>query len=845
MNQTLRLYKYFLPKHYELELTLQRTQRTFHGRVIISGHTPHNKHPLFVHAKELTIHHATIDGEAVAVKPYAHDAIRLGDDIPHGDHTLRIEFSGKITDSMHGIYPCYYEHEGIKKELLATQFEPHHAREVFPCIDEPEAKATFALTLHTEANVTVLSNTTPRDIEQQYHQDTQEKQLITRFETTPRMSTYLLAFVVGELHASTATSKNGTNVSVYSTLSQAKSSHRFALKEAIRHLEFFEDYFGIDFPLGKCDHIALPDFSALAMENWGLITYREGFLVTHETTSITQQQYISSVIAHELAHQWFGNLVTMRWWDDLWLNESFANLMQYIALDHAHPDWLVWDDYADQETQLALSRDQFAHVQPVRHTIITPDDIATVFDKAILYAKGSRLLRMAMEHIGEPEFRKGLTAYFNDFCYTNTEGADLWRTLSKSSGKRIEAFMDTWLSQAGLPVVSVESSGTGIIVSQHRFALGGHTRNTIWPIPLAPHDPHMSHMLTKRRETTQAHLPQINRDNINHFVTAYDLDAFTKMRGMLQAHQLSSVERGALLYETYLLTQAGTYDSARLFELLSDYREDTSSGVWNIITSIVDSLRIMAGENDGREPFNSFVLRLTSSALMRYEAQAPGNDTLHDSKVRSMISELRVTADDKSLQHRLTHGYDSVTTQPIHPDMLLATYQAVVATGKEDDIASLIAQHHSTHDSHLRSRIARALATSHNTQHLHEFLSWFTQPDVVKPQDLPWWFGSMMRNPKARNMTWHWLIEHWDWMSGIYHNDSTLDRFITMSARAMATSDWQARYNEFVASVDGTASQRNIDIGRDEITAKVDWLARSGNDIKRFIARGEHDTIGS
>lgn len=253
----------------------------------------------------------------------------------------------------------------------------------------------------------------------------------------------------------------------------------------------------------------------------------------------------------------------------------------------------------------------------------------------------------------------------------------------------------------------------------------------------------------------------------------------------------------------------------------------------------------MAGEGDEVAHFNTFILRLTDTAMQHYGWRSADNDTLHSDKVRSRVCELRVAAGDTSLQQDLIRHYSSSRTKTTNPDMLLASYQAVIAVGKQDDITSLMTLHNSTYDSHLRTIIARAFATGRDKKRLREFLSWFTKPDFIKPQDLPWWYGSMMYNPVSRDMTWNWLIEQWDWLTNTYHNDNTLDKFITMSARVMATGEWLDRYNEFVESSGGTTSQRNIDIGRDEITARIAWLKRSGNDIKQFIALSTRDTIGS
>ena len=331
MQHVTHLIDFFIPTHYQLALDIDRQQRHFTGQVTITGETTQADTPIKLHAKDLTITSATIDGQPASVE-HNEDEISLHlPTLSAGTHTITLAYEAAITDSLHGLYPCYYQHDGVKKELLMTQFESHHAREVFPCIDEPAAKATFDITVTTEPGITVLGN---MPVQSQQEAD---GRLITTFTQTPRMSTYLVALVMGELQHITGQTKDGVEVSVWATPAQAPASLDFALEHAIRSIEFFNEYFDTPYPLPKSDHVAVPDFSSGAMENWGLITYRESALLADPTTTtIADKQYIATVISHELSHQWFGNLVTMKWWDNLWLNESFANMMEYLAVDAIH-----------------------------------------------------------------------------------------------------------------------------------------------------------------------------------------------------------------------------------------------------------------------------------------------------------------------------------------------------------------------------------------------------------------------------------------------------------------------------------------------------------------------------
>ena len=464
-----QLINFFVPENYDLTLNVDRVGRQFSGVVKIRGTQVSDE--IRLHSKGLKISRATVDGKKTEVKKYENDEIGLGKfaSTKKASREIILEFTGKIADGLlHGLYPCYYELDGEKKELLATQFESHHAREVFPCVDEPAAKATFDLTLITENGVEVLGNM-PVALQEPFPQG--KGKMTTKFATTPKMSTYLLAFVIGDLQKKTTRTKSGVEVNVYATPAQKPESLDFALNTAVRCIDFYNKYFDVRYPLPKSDHIALPDFGSGAMENWGLVTYRETCLLADENTGLASRQYIATVIAHELSHQWFGNLVTMKWWDDLWLNESFASLCEHIATDALFPDWEMWLGYETGDVVVALRRDALPGVQAVRSNVHHPDEISTLFDPAIVYAKGERLLKMCRAFVGEDNFRAGLQKYFKKFAYQNTEANDLWMCLSEASGQDIASLMTPWLTQPGYPIITADLVDKKIVLRQEQFFL--------------------------------------------------------------------------------------------------------------------------------------------------------------------------------------------------------------------------------------------------------------------------------------------------------------------------------------------------------------------------------------
>ncbi|MEO5949592.1 MAG: M1 family metallopeptidase, partial [Candidatus Saccharimonas sp.] len=471
MQSVSRLYSQFHPRHYDIhwDLTHAKTDRIVKGTATISGEQVDAHHIRF-HAHELTI--VNIHVNDTQIDDFTLDTNNDELVIPHSGHgltTILIDFELALTDAMHGLYTCYFIHDGEKQELYATQFESHHAREAFPCIDEPEAKATFRVSITHPLHLLALGNMPVNTHE------ARDKATLTTFDVSPVMSTYLVAFVVGDMQRATKTTAGGVEVNVYATKAHRHKSLTFALEHAARTIDFFDEYFGVPYPLPKSDHVALPDFSSGAMENWGLVTYREiALLADPKTIGISGKQYIAEVVSHELSHQWFGNLVTMKWWDNLWLNESFASVMEYLAPASLYPEWNSWFDFTTREGVAALRRDAIDGVQPVELAVNHPDEITSLFDGAIVYAKGGRLLHMMQTWIGEDAFRTGLKAYFTKHQYGNTSGDDLWDALSESSHKDVGKLMHTWITQSGYPVIHASLQNGEIVLRQEQFFVGPH-----------------------------------------------------------------------------------------------------------------------------------------------------------------------------------------------------------------------------------------------------------------------------------------------------------------------------------------------------------------------------------
>ena len=822
----------FIPEHYDLSLTLQREARTFTGTVSIHGNSPEDNGAIHLHAKDLTITSVVLDGKAATYTHGEHDVLSITHDaIRAGKHIVVIAFNGTITDTMHGLYPCYYELNGEKKELLATQFESHHAREVFPCIDEPAAKATFDLTLTTETDVTVLSNMPVAD------QNKEAGSLVTRFDRSPRMSTYLLAFVVGDLHRATGTTKSGVEVNIWATPAQPAESLTFALDIATRSIEFFDDYFGTPYPLPKSDHVALPDFSSGAMENWGLITYREvALLADPASASLESRQMVALVIAHELSHQWFGNLVTMQWWNDLWLNESFANMMEYVAIDALEPNWQIWLDFASHEVVQALRRDSLEGVQAIQVDVHHPDEISTLFDPSIVYAKGGRLLRMLQTFIGDTAMQAGLKEYFKKFAYQNTVANDLWECLSNASGRDIKSLMNAWITQSGYPVVHVHRKDGEMVLSQEQFFIGDHEPSSkLWPIPLQSTHSSLPELFDTKelRIHDDGTIPQLNMGSTAHFITHYQTELLEEMLATIDSQP--PVDRLKLLHESTLLAQAGLLSSAELLPLLHHFSDEQTEAVWGIIALAISELKKFVEQDETAEKkLRAFVGQLAKPQFDRLGWQAQQSESESDTKLRSLIIGLMLYSEDKDVVNEAVRLYTTQSLDQLDANLRVSIMSAAVrAHTPETIIEDLLRQHQATSSSELREDIVAAITSSKRPEVINQLLGLITDTTVVRKQDVTRWFVWLLRNRYGRSQAWQWLRDHWQWIEDNFKSDKSYDIYPRYVASILLTATERDEYQTFFAPLKAqTALKRNIEVGVRELTHRIDLIERDGPAVR-------------
>lgn len=865
-----RLYEQFQPSKYNLHLTIDEEAMTFTGIVTMWGKKvgkPTKR--ITLHQKDLTVQKARIvklDKSGEKVKE--HDVIRANthqkyeelrihtdDMIYPGEYWISVEFSGKITRPMNGLYPCFFTHDGQEKKLLATQFESHHAREVFPCIDEPEAKATFdlALTLPNTENRVTIANTAA-------HKPMIEgDQITTIFDTTPIMSTYLLAFVTGEMKYLEAQTKSGTIVRTYATPDKIELT-QFALDVSVKTLEFYEDYFGIPYPLPKCDMIALPDFASGAMENWGCITYREhALLVDEKNTTLGTKQWVAMVVAHELAHQWFGNLVTMRWWTDLWLNEGFASWIEYLAVDHMFPDWNMWTQFNVDEQQQALKLDSLEHTHPIEVPVNHPDEIRSIFD-AISYSKGASVINMLHDYLGPEIFRDGLRHYLDRHKYGNTDTIDLWQALEEISGKPVKAFMHAWTSQPGFPVLHATIEDESIELRQERFFLNPtHTplEPSYWPIPLlANTDLGKDQINTEVLSLTASdtHTLKFNSGQSGFYRTTYNTSHLQHLGELIKRGRLDPTERSGILSDTFETAKAGESSTGDALQFLSNFVNETDYTVWDIIATALGGIRTVMNDGELRELMKPYTRKLIHTELERLGWHKTDTDNHFDLLLRPIILGMAAAADEPwVIEHvqkvfKEIHEVDEVEPElrstitnkslkrggEIDPDLRGVVFGTIARLGGKDEFEKLVAMHNESSLSDERLTLSAAITGFEQPELIDKALAMINS-EHVRLQDVAYWIAYSFLNRHARAKTWQWVQANWKWLEDNLGNDLSFYRMPVYVARVFSDTSFIAEYKAFFEPKLSPALDRSYNQGLEMLEWQSAWKERDLKEITAFF----------
>ena len=784
---------YFVPKNYELDLWIDKKRKTIDATEQIYG-VVKNKTIKF-HAVELDISKVIVDDVEVKYK-YENDVLEISNMRPKKDVYIIIHYKTTLNENMQGAYLSTYKYKGKTETIVATQFESHYAREAFVCIDEPAAKAVFQLRITVPGRKDAVISNLPA-INYNIFSKNGKTYVATIFHHTPPMSPYLLAFVIGEFNVVRGRTKDDVMVATYVPKNHPMRAGVYANDVAVKALEFYEDSFDVEYPFPKLSQVALPDFEAGAMENWGLITYRESMLLADRSATLATKKSVALTVAHEIAHQWFGNLVTMKWWDDLWLNESFASVMEYYAVDSIFPEYKIWEGFFTGDALSALRRDCIDGVQSVHQDVSDPEEIATLFDPAIVYAKGARLILMVIRLMGWSSFCEGICDYFEEHEFGSAVGDDLWDALNEYADFDVKKLMHAFIDKPGYPVVSDDGTGDFKKISQKRFLLDGEMSDSEWPIP------------------------EISEDMSGHYILNLSDAEFEERLSRFDSLDLE--EKLRLLIDRDLVSKTSFCSSASLIPLVWKFRNETSAAVWSVILTIVSGLKIFfKSGSDEEKKYKKFVGDLVAPGISKVGLVAKKDDDENTLRLRSILLALDFYAENKENLEKLAKMYNKdlrSLNAETRSDILDAKLYL-----EPEFLDEYTKAYKNTADPEIKFDLLVAMTLMDDKKALLEVMKLLEQPEIVKPQDQFYLFIYLYRNPKVKEEVFEWLTSHWEYVKKI-SGDKSLDNYPRYTAGAIKVKEDFEKYLQFFEPLASEpALSRAIEMGKNEIEARLELI---------------------
>ena len=842
------------PSHYRIKLQPDLENFTFRGEERIHIQVEEPPSEIVLNSTELQVQSATLLKKGVDTPASqitfddTRETLTLGfaDPIPAGDAELEIKFTGQLNDKLRGFYRSeYITPGGEKRYLAATQFEATDARRAFPCWDEPAQKASFQVTLVIPSPLTAVSNT---PVVEESEAGGGFKTL--RFAETPVMSTYLLAFVVGDLVAIEAQANDTTRVAIWTTPGKEEQG-RFALDTSVRLLSFFNDYFGIPYPLEKLDHIALPDFAAGAMENWGAITYREtALLVDPVNSSAGTRQRVAEVVAHEMAHMWFGDLVTMQWWDDLWLNESFASWMGTKAVDWLQPEWEMWTQFVNDDTNRALSLDGLKNSHPIEQEVKDPAQVSELFD-AISYSKGASIIRMLEQFLGPETFRKGINRYLTAHQYGNALTQDLWSALEEASGQPVTSIMGSWTKQMGYPVLKIETDRTAghleLIVSQERFVYDrlvgdGEPDPEVWRVPvavtrLAVAEPSSTVMESRRArlrlgDAPEDHWFKVNPDQTGFFRVNYAAEDWQRLVPAIESRTLPATDRLGIQSDAYALSRAGLLPVTRFLSLAQAYENEQDASVWGDLASNLRDIDGLLADEPYHRTYQAFARDVFRPAAQRSGWDArPGEGHL-DSLLRStLLSQAGSYQDDAVLaQAKERFSLFLEDRAAVHPDLRGVVLSLAGQAGDRVTYDQLWELEKEARLQEEKIRLLMALTRFPQPELLQETLERSLSSEV-RSQDTISVVTGVAANPKGRGPTWDFVKDNWAEFDRRYGGGGFgLMRLVSICGH-FTDSERLADVETFFQEHPAPAAERTIRQALERVRLNIRWLEQNRSEL--------------
>jgi puromycin-sensitive aminopeptidase len=760
MKQSRRLPLTTRPRRYELLIAPDLEASTFAGEVVIALELREPADTIVLNSKGLQVALVelsqggvavaaalTVDAEREQIVISAEQALAAGDAV------LELQFDGDISHGLLGFYRSTFVDEGgADRVLAATQFEAPHARAAFPCFDEPGFKATFAITLVVADGLLALSNGPEIDREK-----LPDGNVRVRFGTTIPMSTYLVAWVVGPLQVTEPVDAGGVAVRVAHVPGRGHLT-KFALDVGTFAIQFFADYYGLAYPGEKCDLVALPDFSFGAMENLGCVTFRETrLLLDPAEVTLDEMSGAALTIVHEIAHMWFGDLVTMKWWNGIWLNEAFATFMEHLGVDAYKPEWKTWDEFALGRAA-ALDVDALENTRTVEYEVITPEDADGMFD-LLTYQKGGSVLRMLERWLGADAFRAGVRHYLARYQLSNTETTDLWDALEEATGQPVRRIMDTWIFQPGFPVVRVDDG----LLEQQRFSYGTERHDEKWVLPVLARvhtgntcetQSLLSDAKSLPLDVAEGSLVVLNAGGEGFYRVAYP----TEWRdALLDADVLQPLERFALVDDLWAAVLAGTTTAADFLSCARRFADESDPVVWRaVIGHLRAASRLVDG--DALERMRAEIATIVRPAMQRLGWDAKSNDERTRQLRGLLVNALGSNARDPETIARAREIYERGGADA---DVQAASISVVAGNGTADDFDEYLSRADATTNPQEQLRYLYSLGDFPTEALVLRALE-LAMSDKIRAQNGPFLVQRALRNRDHGPAAWAFVRDNWE-----------------------------------------------------------------------------------
>ncbi|XP_072390828.1 puromycin-sensitive aminopeptidase-like isoform X1 [Diabrotica undecimpunctata] len=846
-----------VPKHYKIHLLPNLNDFTFKGEVSINIDVKTSTHEIKLHSLDLELNSITLKSENEQYSPTDTKlctekemaVFQFKSALTPGNYTLDIGFSGKLEDNMKGFYRSkHVDEKGTEFYSAVSHFAPTDARRSFPCWDEPAIKATFDVSLTVPKHLMALSNMSILTSKNQ-------GELIKyTFHTSPKMSTYLVAYAVGEFDFVEKISSDGVLIRVYTPLGK-KEQGKFALDVATKVLPYCKQYFNIAYPLPKLDLIAVGSLGYSAMENWGLITYRENrVLIDPQNSSNSNKQGVALVVAHELAHQWFGNLVTMKWWTDLWLNEGYATFMQFLNTSALFPEYDVWSQFVNTTFLGALELDSLNSSHPIEVTVNDPSEVNEIFD-AITYNKGASVIRMLVHFLGNDTFKEGMSLYLNRYKYGNTTTEDLWKALEEASKQPVSDIMSTWTKQMGFPLIKVDTvheTGDFIVkLSQEKFmsTIRKSPEEFKWMVPISISSSRNPNgevtKLLLNTKSTEILVPgvketdwiKINPGVIGFFRTQYSEEMLKKFVNDIKNRTMPPLDRLGLLEDMFALVKAGYTDTVSLLKFLKVYENESDSNVWMTIINILSKLETLIQYTDSSEFFRKFqhnlLLKIYRSVGWRPKSNDTHIDTLFRSKLLDHFGSLK--DDDVIKEARLRFDRHVASTELLPANIRSACYNIVVSSGGVAEFQSLIQLYKKTDLNEEKMRISAALGHTTNEELIKALLE-FAMSDNVKTQDSVFVLIAAAQTKLGRDLTWNYIKENWNIITQRFTAATLLQNLIKRVTQDFAEESKKKDIQHFFTNKKNSWIERCVQQVLESNDVNIAWIKKDSEAIKKYLS---------